>query len=90
MADKPRDPHPGDDGLTEAELAAEQGTDLPDREAMSMLNILPFDGIDNFAMPINQAYAANVNTIQSIASADADQVVIVDQVDEDTLRPDAG
>jgi hypothetical protein len=66
-------------GLTDAELAAEEGTDLPEREAMSMLNIgLPAD-FDNLAMPINQAFALNFNTNQSIASADANQIVVVDQ-----------
>jgi len=68
-------------GLSDAELAAEQGSDLPDREAMSMLHILPFDDIDNLSMPINQAFAMNINTNQSIASADADQVVVSDQAD---------
>ena len=90
MADKTRASKPGEGGLTDAELAAEQGTGLPDREAMSMLHILPIDGIDNLAMPINQAFAANINTIQSIANADADQVVIVDQADEDVVRPEGG
>jgi hypothetical protein len=74
----------GQEGLTDAELAAELGTDLPDREAMSMLHILPFEGIDNLTMPINQAFAMNVNTNQSIASADADQVVVSDQTDTPT------
>jgi hypothetical protein len=70
---------PAPAGLTDAELAAEEGTDLPDREAMSMLNLgLPAD-FDNLAMPINQAFALNFNTNQSIASADADQVVVIDQ-----------
>jgi len=68
-------------GLTDAELAAEEGTELPDREAMSMLHIFPMDDIDNLSMPINQALAFNINTNQSIASANADQVVVSDQAD---------
>lgn len=76
--DQPREPQLG---LTDAEIAAEQGTDLPDREAMSMLHILPIDDIDNLSMPINQAFAMNINTNQSIASADASQVVVSDQAD---------
>jgi len=76
------------EGLTEAEMAAEQGADLPDREAMSMLNIMPIDGIDNLSMPINQAFALNLNTNQSIASADASQVVVGNQAD--TPLPDPG
>jgi hypothetical protein len=78
-ADKPQSARAG---LTDAELAAEQGTDLPDREAMSMLDIgFGSADFDNLAMPINQAFALNLNTNQSIASADADQVVVVDQGD---------
>jgi hypothetical protein len=71
-------------GLTEAELAAEQGTDLPDREAMSMIRIFPIEDVDNMSMPINQAFAMNINTNQSIASADASQVVVSDQTDTPT------
>ena len=79
MADEPR--ARAEAGLSEAELAAEQGTELPDREAMSMLHILPIDDIDNLSMPINQALALNFNSNQSIASADASQVVVSDQAD---------
>jgi hypothetical protein len=35
-------------------------------------------------MPINLATATNVESPQSWAMADADQVVIVDQVDDDS------
>jgi hypothetical protein len=79
VADEPRER--AEAGLSEAELAAEQGTELPDREAMSMLHILPIDDIDNLSMPINQAFALNFNSNQSIASADASQVVVSDQAD---------
>ena len=72
------------EGLTEAELAAEQGTDLPDREAMSMIRIFPIEDVDNLSMPINQAFAMNINTNQSVASADASQVVVSDQTDTPT------
>ena len=82
MPEPPRSPSPRVPGPTDAELAAEQGTDLPDREAMSMLDIgFGRADFDNLAMPINQAFALNFNTNQSIASADADQVVVVDQGD---------
>jgi len=70
-------------GLSEEELSAEQVTDLPDREAMSRIDIGLGFPIDNFAMPINEATALNINTNYSIASADADQVVIVDQSADD-------
>ena len=92
MADADRKPQPSQQGLSADELAAEQGSDLPDREAMSILDFgFNVENIDNLnlAVPINQAIAANFNTNASIASADADQVVIVDQADEDVVRPDA-
>lgn len=66
-------------GLTPEELRAEQSQPLPDREALSTLNTSFGFPIDNFAMPINEAISANINTNYSVASADADQVVIVDQ-----------
>jgi hypothetical protein len=64
--------------LSADELAAESSNELPDREAMSVLR-LSIEGVDNFAMPINEAIAINNNSDQSIAMADAQQVVIVDQ-----------
>jgi hypothetical protein len=81
MAEPTKPSTPADAGLTDAELAAEEGSELPDREAMSMLHILPMDDIGNLAMPINQAFSINLNTNQSIASATADQVVVIDQGD---------
>jgi hypothetical protein len=76
--------HP--DGLSEQELAAEGGQALPDREAMS--TITPdLSNVDNFAMPINEAIAINMQSDQSVAYADADQTVVLGQVDTET--PDA-
>jgi hypothetical protein len=72
-----------DDELTPEDLEAESGDALPDREAMSRLSIDLGAGIDNFAMPINEATAMNVASSESWAIADADQVVILNQVDED-------
>jgi len=40
-------------------------------------------GIDNFAMPINEAIAINSESVSSYAIADADQVVILTQTDVD-------
>jgi hypothetical protein len=40
-------------------------------------------GIDNFAMPINEATAANVESNSSVAAADADQTVIIYQTSDD-------
>lgn len=72
-----------DDELTPEELEAEAGDALPDREAMSTISVDLGAGIDNFAMPINEATAMNIASSDSWAIADADQVVILNQVDED-------
>jgi hypothetical protein len=59
-------------GMTDEELAAEAGEELPDREAMSLINA-------NLAAPINAAVAANVLSDNSIAYADATQTAPIDQ-----------
>ena len=59
-------------GLTEAELEAEAGEALPDREAMSLINA-------NLAAPVNAAVAANVLSDSSIAYANAEQDVTIIQ-----------
>lgn len=53
-------------GLSHEELAAETGEELPDREAMSLIDA-------NVAVPVNAAVAANVLSDDSVAVADADQ-----------------
>ena len=53
-------------GLTDAELEAQGGEELPDREQMSLVNA-------NIAVPVNAAIAANVLSDGSIAYADANQ-----------------
>jgi hypothetical protein len=70
------------DELSEEQLAEQEALDLPDREAMSILR-LDLANVDNFAMPINEAYAVNNYSNQSVAMADADQVVIIDQDAQD-------
>ncbi len=60
------------DELTQAELEAEGGEQLPDREAMSLVNA-------NVAIPINAAVAANVLSDDAIAYADATQDAAIDQ-----------
>jgi hypothetical protein len=45
-------------------------------------------GIDNFAMPINEAIAINNESVESYAIADADQIVILNQVDDDAVDDD--
>lgn len=67
--------------LTSADLEAQVGEPLPDREAMSAVHVGIGNGIDNFAMPINEAIAINNDSTSSYAIADADQIVIIDQTD---------
>jgi hypothetical protein len=69
--------------LSGAELEAQRGEPLPDREAMSTIHPGLDTGIDNFAMPINEAIAINNESTSSYAIADADQIVILDQTDVD-------
>jgi hypothetical protein len=59
-------------GLSKAELAKQQGSELPDREAMSLVNA-------NIAAPINAAVAANVLSDNSIAYANAEQTAPITQ-----------
>jgi hypothetical protein len=59
-------------GLTEEELAAQGGEELPDREQMSLVNA-------NLAAPINAAVAANVLSDNSIAYAEATQTAPITQ-----------
>lgn len=58
--------------LTPEELHAESGEELPDREAMSLVNA-------NVAVPVNAAVAANVLSDDSTAIADATQDAAIDQ-----------
>jgi len=58
--------------LTQEELAAEGGEQLPDREAMSLVNA-------NIAIPVNAAVAANVLSDGAIAYADATQDTPIEQ-----------
>ena len=55
-----------DTALTTEELEAESAEELPDREAMSLVNA-------NLAAPINAAVALNVASDNSIAYANAQQ-----------------
>jgi hypothetical protein len=70
-----------DTELTGEELEAQSAEALPDREAMSTIRV--GSGIDNFAMPINEATAMNIASSDSIAIADADQIMIIEQIDQD-------
>ena len=59
-------------GLSPEELAEQEASELPDREAMSLIN-------SNIAAPINAAVALNVLSDDSIAYANAEQDVTIDQ-----------
>jgi NAD(P)H-hydrate repair Nnr-like enzyme with NAD(P)H-hydrate dehydratase domain len=69
--------------LSLEDLEAEKATALPEREAMSKVDLGAGLGIDNFAMPINEATAMNINSTDAVAIADADQIVIITQADVD-------
>ncbi len=58
--------------LTDEEIANETGEELPDREAMSLLNL-------NVAAPVNAAVAANVLSDGSVAYANAEQTATITQ-----------
>ncbi len=59
-------------GLTSAELDAQGGEQLPDREAMSLVDA-------NVAIPINAAVSANVLSDGATAVSDAQQDAVIDQ-----------
>jgi hypothetical protein len=58
--------------LSPEELAAESGEELPDREAMSLINA-------NVAAPVNLAAALNVASDNSVAYANAQQTAPITQ-----------
>jgi hypothetical protein len=66
------DQNPDLEALTDEEIDLQQGEQLPDREAMSLVNA-------NVAIPINAAVAANVLSDDAVAYADASQWSNIDQ-----------
>ena len=58
--------------FTTDELDAQSGEELPDREAMSLINA-------NIAVPVNAAVAANVLSDGAVALANAQQQAAFDQ-----------
>ena len=58
--------------LSDEELDAQSGEELPDREAMSLIDA-------NVAAPINAAVAANILSDDSVAYANAEQDVDITQ-----------
>jgi hypothetical protein len=82
-------------GLQPDELAAEEAAELPDREAMSLLDLNLDLALDadvsapiaaaiaanaNVAAPIDAAVATNVGSVDSTAIASADQDAEINQV----------
>jgi len=63
---------PRENELSPDELAAQEAAELPDREAMSLINA-------NIAIPVNAAIAANVLSDGATAYADAVQQAPIDQ-----------
>ena len=60
------------EGLSNEELEKQGAEELPDREAMSLLDA-------NIAAPVNAAVAANILSDNSTATATATQDVNIDQ-----------
>ena len=58
--------------LTPEELESQDVAELPDREAMSLIDA-------NVAAPVNAAIAANIHSDGSVAYANAEQDVDIDQ-----------
>jgi len=65
MSDKERE-------LTQDELESQEAAELPEREAMSLINL-------NAAVPVNAAVAANVLSDNSLPYANAVQDGTIDQ-----------
>ncbi len=61
-----------DKELSAEELEQQEVAELPDREAMSLINA-------NIAAPVNAAVAANVLSDSSTATANATQDAVIDQ-----------
>ncbi|MCA1824283.1 MAG: hypothetical protein ABR520_09370 [Mycobacteriales bacterium] len=72
MADERPDPELEQTGLSSDEIDAEAGEELPDREAMSLINL-------NAAAPINAAVALNALSDDSVAYANAEQTGTITQ-----------
>jgi hypothetical protein len=58
--------------LSAEELQQQEGEELPDREAMSLINA-------NVAAPVNAAVALNALSDNSVAIANAEQTADIDQ-----------
>jgi len=72
LDDKNQAIEPQRDELSQEELEEQGAAELPEREAMSLVDA-------NLAVPINAAVAANVLSDGAIAYADASQETPIDQ-----------
>jgi hypothetical protein len=70
--EQPQHEMPRQDELSQEELQAQEGADLPEREAMSLINA-------NVAAPVNLAAALNVLSDNSVAVANAEQTAPITQ-----------
>jgi hypothetical protein len=70
--EQPQQEMPRQDELSQEELQAQEGADLPEREAMSLINA-------NVAAPVNLAAALNVLSDNSVAVANAEQTAPITQ-----------
>jgi hypothetical protein len=71
------------DELSADELEQQQGEELPDREAMSLVNA-------NLAVPVNAAVAANVLSDGATSIADANQADQIAQGNDGGMVPPTG
>jgi hypothetical protein len=72
-----------DQDFSQEELQAQSGQELPDREAMSLINL-------NVAAPVNAAVAANVLSDGAVAYANAQQVADISQSTAPPTTPPTG
>ena len=72
MADEKKIEQKEVQGLSAEELEQQTGESVPEREEMSLVDL-------NLAAPVNAAVAANVLSDGSIAYANAEQDVTIDQ-----------
>ena len=92
-------------GLRPDELAAEEAAELPDREAMSLLDLNLDLALDanaaapiaaaiaanaNVAAPIDASVAANVGSVDSVAISSADQDADITQILNGTATATTG
>ena len=72
MTEKDIQPREGEEGLSTEELGKQGTEEVGEREEMSLINA-------NLAAPVNAAVAANVLSDDSVAYANAEQDVDIDQ-----------